>query len=360
MRKTHKNEIAMGLFIIAAAAILGYLSLKIGGISIKEGVQVQVILDNAAGLVKDADVAVSGVKVGRVKDLRLEQNRAVLSIVLEKEAGLRKDVKASIRAKSLLGEKYLALLPGSMTAPFLVKGDEITEAEIPLEIDQLISSMGPFLKEIDPEDIGIIVKTLSSALKGKSETIQNIITNVEKATEGLRDMVSENRPRIEQMIENMDTVIQETASTITSNRPALERSIANVESAAAFINRKAPELAEDFSIISANLRTVSESLLEDYPKYSGRIDQASRDITRITNAFSEKSPQMAEDTASAINNISAAAGKLPLALDNFNQLAPDLKKVLQRADSVLEKTNNITYDDIWKMMREVGVKINFR
>jgi phospholipid/cholesterol/gamma-HCH transport system substrate-binding protein len=359
MNRSYRNEIALGLLILAAAAILGYLSLKIGGISVKEGVEVTVVLDDASGLVQDADVMVAGVKVGRLKKLGVEHDRAVLTVVLDKEAKLRKDVKATVRAKSLLGEKFLALIPVSTTAPALEDGDVITETTSSLEIDQLVSIMGPILKAIDPHDVQVIVKTLSSSLEGKSESIGNIIANMETFTGDLKSLISDNRPRIEQMVDEMEGLVNEASTALSTNRPAIERTIANVEEATAELKKKTPQLADDISTITANLRTVSENLMADYPKYAGRLDQISLDIMRVTDAFSREFPQMAEKTASTLENISLATDKLPQALDNFNEMAPELKSVLIRADSVLEKADNITSEDIWQILREVGVKVNF-
>ena len=359
MRRTYKNEIALGLFIIAAAAILGYLSLKIGGISIKEGVKVHVVLDDASGLVQEADVMIAGVKVGSLKKLGVEHDHAILTIVLDKKFDVRSDVSATVRSKSLLGEKYLALLPVSTTAPLLKDGDVITEAVSSVEIDQLVSIMGPIFKEIDPRDVRIIVKTLASSLEGKSEAIGNIITNLESVTGDAKILVSENKPRIDRMVNNMDRIINEASQAFSDNRPSVERTIANVEEATTIFRQHAPKMAEDISTISTNLRTVSESLVQDYPKYSSRFDKFSMDLMRISNAFSQKSPQIAEDAATTLNNLSVASEKLPEALDNFNELAPELKSVLIRADSVLEKADSITVEDIWDILREIGIKVHF-
>ncbi len=359
MRGTHRNEIALGLFIIAAVAILGYLSLKVGGISMKEGVHVSVVMDDASGLVQDADVMVAGVRVGAVRELGVEHDHAILTVVLDKKFELRKDVKAAVRSKSLLGEKYLALIPRSTSSPLLENGDVITEAVTPIEIDQLVSLMGPILKEIKPEDVRVIVSTLSHALKGKSESIGNIITNMETFSGDLKSMVADNRPRIDRMTENMDRFISEASEAFARNRPAVERIVANVEKTTTLFNEKAPRMAEDISTLSANLRTVSEEFMEDYPKYSGRLDKFTMDLLRITEPFSRKSPQIAEDAVTTLNNISIATEKLPQALDNFNELAPELKKVLKHTDSILEKANSITNEDIRRILRDVGVKVHF-
>lgn len=359
MRRSHRNEIALGLFIVAAVAILAYLSLRIRGISVKEGVEVRVVLGDAAGLVQNADVMVAGVKVGSVKELGVEHDHAIITALLDKKFQLRNDLRATVRSKSLLGEKYMALIPASTTAPILKDGDVVTAAETPIEIDQLVNIMGPILKEVDPKDVRVIVKTLSSALEGKSESIGKIITNAEAISGDLKSMVAENRPRIEQMTAKMDKLINEASETISTNRPAVERIVTNMEKTTALFSQNAPKMAEDISTMSANLRAVSESLAEDYPKYSGRVDQISADLLRITGAFSEKSPSMAEDAAKTLENLSTASGKLPQAIDNFNELAPELKNVLKRADSVLEKADKITEKDIWRILREIGVKVRF-
>ncbi|MCX6339536.1 MAG: MlaD family protein [Candidatus Aureabacteria bacterium] len=161
MDKRFRSEITVGLFVIAAALILGYISLKISRIRVRDGIDVTFVFSHACGLVKDAPVAVSGVEVGYIKDLKLDSGNALITTRVASSAGLRRDLKATIRSKSLLGEPYLELIPASRTAPLLQDGDRIVNTVAPVQIDQMISWLGAASEQMDPAEAGRFLKALS-------------------------------------------------------------------------------------------------------------------------------------------------------------------------------------------------------
>lgn len=115
-RKPFMDEVKLGVFVLIVLAMLAYLSLKIGGVGVGESIHASVSFADAAGLVKDAAVNIAGVHVGTVRRLIVEGRRARITMTLLPEAKVREDAVATIRAKSLLGEKYLEIIP-SPTPP---------------------------------------------------------------------------------------------------------------------------------------------------------------------------------------------------------------------------------------------------
>src|SRR5688500_12095225 len=102
--KRVNNEVMLGAFIVGAGGLLAYMSIAVGGFNMTPGVHVTAKFSNASGLVKDASVSVAGVEVGHVEGLTVEHDKAVVKLFLNKEAHIRSDVVAAVRAKSLLGE----------------------------------------------------------------------------------------------------------------------------------------------------------------------------------------------------------------------------------------------------------------
>ena len=95
MKRAFRYEISVGLFVIAAAIILGYISLRISRARVRDGIEADFIFSHACGLVKDSPVAVAGVEVGYVKALRLDEGRARVTARISHAADLRKDVMAA-------------------------------------------------------------------------------------------------------------------------------------------------------------------------------------------------------------------------------------------------------------------------
>ncbi len=183
MEKRFRYEITVGLFVIAAALILGYISLKISRIRVRDGIDVDLVFSHACGLVKDAPVAVSGVEVGYIKDLRLDSGSALITARIASSAGLRRDLRATIRSKSLLGEPYLELIPAGRTAALLRNGDRIINTATPVQIDQMLSWLGAVSEQISPAEAAGFLRAIFQdpaaarrIMKNADELLQKLAT----------------------------------------------------------------------------------------------------------------------------------------------------------------------------------------
>lgn len=199
MDKRYRYEITVGLFVIAAALILGYISLKISRIRVRDGIDVNVVLSHACGLVKDAPAAVAGVEVGYVKDIRLDSGKALVAARIVSSAGLRRDAKATVRSKSLLGEPYLELIPASRTAPLLENGDTIVDTTTPVQVDQVFSWLGAVSERIDPAEAGRFLRALSEDPAAARRIIKNADELLEKLSKldaaSLREFIQQMKIR---------------------------------------------------------------------------------------------------------------------------------------------------------------------
>jgi phospholipid/cholesterol/gamma-HCH transport system substrate-binding protein len=83
---------------------------------------------------------ISGVKVGEVKSKRLDNTNynAVLEISIEKDLKLPIDTSAEIVSASLMGDKYISLVPGAET-DLLKDGDTIEFTQSSISIEGLIT-----------------------------------------------------------------------------------------------------------------------------------------------------------------------------------------------------------------------------
>src|SRR6266700_7764808 len=111
--------LTMVAFALSCFGLLLFLWLSFGGpIPLKpKGYQFKVAFPEATQLGLEADVRVAGVSVGKVRDKSLDPhggNRTVATIELDRRfAPLHSDARAILRQKTLLGETYVELTPGS-------------------------------------------------------------------------------------------------------------------------------------------------------------------------------------------------------------------------------------------------------
>ena len=118
--KIHK-ETAFFFFVLLGLVCVAYLTIKLGRMELfnSDGYTVTASFTSVSGLRAGAEVEIAGVRVGRVKAIRLDgkTNRAVVELLLNKDVELTDDVIASVKTSGLIGDKYVSLEPGGSGAP---------------------------------------------------------------------------------------------------------------------------------------------------------------------------------------------------------------------------------------------------
>ncbi|CAK0739339.1 phospholipid/cholesterol/gamma-HCH transport system substrate-binding protein [uncultured Gammaproteobacteria bacterium] len=112
----HRNviETVLGAVVLAVAGFFlafAYGSANVGKV---KGYEVQARFTNIGSLQSGADIRISGVKVGSVAGMFLDNKtfQAVLTLTINPSVQLPRDTVAIIASESLLGGKYLSLEPG--------------------------------------------------------------------------------------------------------------------------------------------------------------------------------------------------------------------------------------------------------
>lgn len=131
-------EIGVGIFVAIGLAALLILSLQVSNFTLLDNgpsYQVSARFENISGLKVGAPVSIAGVRVGEVVDIRFDPKsyEAVVELTISKEYNqLPVDSLAGIHTTGLLGEKYLALVPGS---GFMFGDDSEGNGEVQVLVD---------------------------------------------------------------------------------------------------------------------------------------------------------------------------------------------------------------------------------
>lgn len=139
--KYTRLDFAVGSFVLAGLAALAYLAFKIGGGAFFGGdtTTVRARFTNLGGLAPGASVLVSGVAVGRVESVTLDDRfAAIATLRVRADLALPTDSMAAIRSSGLIGDKHVALIPGADDA-VLKPGDLIIDTESAVDLESLIS-----------------------------------------------------------------------------------------------------------------------------------------------------------------------------------------------------------------------------
>jgi len=145
-----KVETKVGLLAVVSLILVAAFAWVMGFISPFSNTQeLNVMYNYAGGIEEGSPVRVMGIKVGRVKAIHFdpefkmpngEEAKLRLTITIDKKAwtSVRKDSKFFINLAGVIGEKFLEISAGSMSAGEFSSGDYV-RGEDPPRIDQLIS-----------------------------------------------------------------------------------------------------------------------------------------------------------------------------------------------------------------------------
>lgn len=136
----------MVVFALSCFGLLTYIWKTFGGPSplAPQGYRISADFDEATTLSDTADVRISGISVGRVKKTELAKDRTRVVIEIKpRYAPIPRDTRATIRQKTLLGESYVELTPGTRDGPKLFDGESLKRGQVQrtTELDEVTRAL---------------------------------------------------------------------------------------------------------------------------------------------------------------------------------------------------------------------------
>jgi virulence factor Mce-like protein len=298
--------LAMVAFTLSCFGILVFLWLAFGGpIPLKpEGYRVHVQFNDAAQLAQEAEVRISGVRVGKVKKEELDDASGLTDAVIEIErryAPLPRDTRAILRQKSLLGETYVELTPGTRSGPHLAEGARLPEGQVSptVELDEIFRTFDPetrglFSTWLDQQ--GIAVSRQGQELNDALASLEPFADDVEEVLEVLDEQSADTRGLVR------DT--GEVFAALTERQGQLRQLISSSNRVFSTTAQRNRELAEAFVVL---------------PTFLDETRATTRRITRFARSANP-----------LITQLRPAARALSPTLRGLNALAPDLRQFLAK------------------------------
>lgn len=305
-------EAKVGVFVIGCLMLIGAMSLRLvdytfGG---TEGIHVKAMLDDAAGLTKDAAIIFSGVEVGVVEDIRLEHGRAVADLVVETDKELPGNLKILVRSKGFLGEKYAELkLAGADPIGMLEEGDVLEESGEITDFDQLGNKIGDIA-----DDVKAITASLRQVLATEQARSNMTVTlqNIREITDSVNKLVAQNEMRMNAIIKNTETLTKTLSDISVANASNINEIVRN-------INAITRDLKAQTPLITENLAVVTDALRKDGPGIT-------KSVKNFTGDLDEVMTEQKDNLKKSIQNIATVTGKLEETVDNLNDITGKISK----------------------------------
>jgi phospholipid/cholesterol/gamma-HCH transport system substrate-binding protein len=336
--------IAVG-FAISCFALAVFLWITFGGpIPLKpEGYRFTVPFDEATQLAQESDVRISGVSVGKVKRIELsDEGLAEATIELESDyAPIPDDTRATLRQKTLLGETYVELTPGSEEGTPLEEDGALPAAQVAdsVQLDEIFRAFDPETRAA----FQVWMQSQAEAFRGRGDDFSAAIAALEpladEADQTLRVLDSQ-RLAVQRLVRDGGEVF----AALSERQGQLSGLIRNSKTVFETTAARDAELADIFSVFPTFLRETRATL--------SRLETFARDtdpvVTQLRPAVRELSPtfialgELAPDLGAFFLGLDRAIGG---ARDGFEALRDllddDLPPLLQRIDPYMQQFNSI-------------------
>ncbi len=254
-----KHEIRAGVFLLAAFAVLAVMIFTVSDLPslFRAKKEVTVLFSFSEGIEKNAQVRLSGIKIGKVTDVGVSpehHDEVRVTLRIFEDAVLREDSRAAVKTLGLVGGKYVDLTPGSPDAKELpadgvlrgeqsLKMEDLTKAG--LEVVAKLRNIAQNLDRIagDP--------ALARNIKGTVENVREVTANVKDLTSTLNENkasvadslrnLPEIAKKLDETLANLKEVSAKTDAMMGENRKQIDATMENVKE----ISKNVKEMTED-------------------------------------------------------------------------------------------------------------------
>lgn len=299
----------MAVFALSCFGLLLYLWTAFGGPVPLEakGYRVRVAFPEATQLAQEADVRISGVPVGKVVTLTRSGQRTLATLELKpRYSPLPSDTRAILRLKTLLGETYVELTPGTRGAPKLKENARLPDSRV-----QSTTELDEVLRAFDPKtrtELRNWVTNWAATIRGRGSDFNAALGNLGPTVQNGADLLGvldAERGALASLVRNTGQTFgalgsreAQTSSLITAGKRVFDTTAA-----------RNADLEQTFKVLPVFLRELKPTL----------------DVVKAT----------AQTAAPVFKSLRPVAPLLYPALRDSYALAPDLKATFTRLDPAL-------------------------
>ena len=264
MAQQRSIEIRAGLFVAVCLVLMAGLilyfnkTMRLGG----QGYEITVVFPNVSGIIKDANVLYAGVPIGSVKRIALAEDTNLsvkVTLAIRPQYHIRRDAQFIIDQSGLLGDRYVDIIPRSMTAP-LVQPGEVLEGSANVDVNEAIRGV-----------VDVLHQTA-----GAMARVDGMLRRVDMMV-----LSTQNLVRVSNSLANIDATTSNTV-TLTANLTSI-------------VETNRGKLDEAFSELSRSAK--------DFSAASRRAEEI---MSRLDDVVATNAPDVRE----AITNLAVSAERL--------------------------------------------------
>jgi phospholipid/cholesterol/gamma-HCH transport system substrate-binding protein len=300
-------------FALACFGILLFLWVTFGGPTPfkARSYQVKVPFTEASQLAEQSDVRISGVDVGKVESIELGpggKEAIALLTIDDKYAPLPRSTRAMLRTKTLLGETYVELTPGSKDEPPLADEGTLPSAQVAdsVQLDEIFRAFDPKTRRA----FQTWMQDAAVAIEGQGQNLSYAIGNFEPTF----------------------TEFENLFRTLNSQKVAVSKLFSNGAKTFEALRGREGELANLIRSSNELFKTTGnrdqdiEALFRAFPTF---LDESRLTVARLQGFATNADPLSKQ--------LVPVAEELSPTLIKFGELAPEAKKLFEALPPVIKE-----------------------
>ena len=238
------------------------------------------LADDAMGLLRDSNILVSGVVVGKLDKIGLENGKAKFTLKISKEVPVYGNAKLEKVMESMLGTYVLVLEPGDSSAPLLKENDYVKNVKTDSGMSAAMNKVTEIMEKTD----ALMERVLE---RENQEKLNKIIDMLVRTTENTTQNVEGSMKMLSAILKDMSEVMQKVNAKSDAEMEKLSKILENTlrvtDRIAELSDGKDEKLNQTLDDLRSSLKLIADELAA-----SRGAMQDVRDITSNVNQITEK------------------------------------------------------------------------
>lgn len=193
-----KPETKLGIFTVLGLIVFGFSLYFLGGFSVTRSYDLNIKFADVSGLPVKAPVKLSGVEVGKVKQIKIENGDVIVVAQINEDVAIHPGARFSVVMTGIIGSKYLKVEQGDTMLAAYKSGayiDGVNELPMDAMITQTMASIKEFVDSVNNQG-------------AFGDQLNQTMTEVRQLSANLNQLVASMKPYLSRSAQNLDDITE--------------------------------------------------------------------------------------------------------------------------------------------------------